>query len=243
MTGQFDRRKEHPSHRRVWSPLERGYRLTGRSHPILTTLLTTLGILILGYGAVAVATTVESIFDRDSEYYGSGWSCQNEVTWSIDNRGLTNEKASVADLDSAFATWTQATGIKFKYVGPIPVMYDDSNTYISSDAAVDRHIFIMFIPESQSTFLTREVVGFGSPTSIMMQGNIIASGEVGLSTDYVNRAKRAERLNLFTHEIGHALGLSNSNDPNNIMYKMVTDNMMLGAGDIKGVGQLLKECS
>lgn len=37
------------------------------------------------------------------------------------------------------------------------------------------------------------------------------------------------------HEIGHALGLGHVDDPNQIMYPMLTEQVVLGAGDVAGI--------
>ena len=91
--------------------------------------------------------------------------------------------------------------------------------------------------------ITRDVVGFASPNKIFADTKEIVGGYMVLSADYVSVADSAHRRTLFMHELGHALGLTDSDDPGNVMYHYLDNNATLASGDIAGIKAIEKVCT
>lgn len=228
--------------RRKWSKPERKYRLAYRRRPFATAMST--AVAVAATGALAYGTTqVGSIFDG-TPYAGSGWACGVPVTWTTDLSEVSeSEREAVrAGLQRSFATWSGATGLQFTYAGEVETTYDDAQTLVTPVADLNRNIAVTVLPDRQSTFLTPQVVGFGSPSQVYLDSRAITGGYVGFSAEYVAKASPKQRQALFTHEIGHALGLADSDDAGNVMYRIVDKKAVLSDGDVAGMKAILKPC-
>lgn len=228
--------------RRKWSPPERKYRLAYRRRPIATTLSTIAAVLatsVIAYGS----TQVTSIF-AGTPYAGAGWACSAPVTWTTDLASIPADKrpAILNEMRRAFASWGRASGVTFTYAGESPVVYSDADTTVKTVADINRNIAVTFLPDAKSTFLTKQVVGFASPSQVWTDTRQITGGYVGFQSEYVSTATSRQRQALFTHEIGHALGLADSDDRTNVMYRIVDKRTTLAPGDISGVKALLQGC-
>ena len=142
----------------------------------------------------------------------------------------------------AFEQWQNASGYKFAFAGEAETAYDDSKTIVTTVATIDNNIAVVFLRDTQSTFLTKEVVGFASPNKVWANEKEIVGGYAGFNIDYLVNAPQKDRRNLFIHEIGHALGLADSDDKGNIMYRMIDGQMKIADGDINGLKALVKPC-
>ena len=108
---------------------------------------------------------------------------------------------------------------------------------------MNRNIAVYFVPNARSTMITREVVGFASPNKVFADTKEIVGGYMVLSADYVQLVDAVHRRALFMHELGHALGLTDSDDPGNVMYRYLDKNATLASGDIAGLKAIEKVCA
>lgn len=223
--------------RRKWSKPERKYRLAYRRRPIATATSTVAAVVAsagIAYGSVQVA----SIFEG-TPYENSGWAvCETPITWTVDGGAPYHN-----DLKWAFEQWQNASGYKFAFVGESPTTFDDVNTILTTVASIDNNIAIAFLRDAQSSFLTKEVVGFASPNKVWANEKEIVGGYAGFNIDYLVNASQKDRRSLFMHEIGHALGLADSDDKDNIMYRYIDGQLKIADGDISGLQALVKPCS
>ncbi len=199
-------------------------------------------------GVVAYAESqVASIFVGSSpELINSGWAdCDIPVTWSIDTGRLTAGDAATAErqIRRDLEKWGEVSGLDFQYVGEVPVVYDDSNFVVTSDIhPSERHIYIAFLNERDSSLLDKRTVGFASPTKVWKDSKEITEGSMVLSIEYVKKASAEERSAVYLHELGHVLGLGHGTSEENVMYYLVDDNNTLSPGDIEGIRNLIKAC-
>jgi hypothetical protein len=209
----------------------------------------TSAVLLSIIGVVAYGETqVPSIFnDSNPALSGSGWAnCETPVTWSLDTSRLSPSDAAVAveQMTGDFTKWGQASGLKFKYVGEIPTIYSDSTFVLSSDThPSDRHIFVAFLHDADSSMLDERTVGMASPTKVFASDKEIVEGSVVLEIEYVKKANRLHRSSLYLHEMGHALGLGHGGTAKDTMYYIVDTTNELSPADIAGIKALTKVCS
>ena len=224
-----------------------GDRRKGKPAWQLATVVVSAAFLSI-IGVVAYAESqVASIFVGSSpELINSGWAdCDTPITWSMDTTRLTPADAKIAEaqLTSDLAKWGAASGLTFQYVGPVTVTYDDTNYVVTSDVhPSERHLYIAFLNDSESTLLDTRTVGFASPTKVWQDSKEITEGSVVLSIDYVKKINAKKESALYLHELGHALGLGHGTSQENVMYYLVDTNNTLSPGDIEGIRNLVKAC-
>ena len=236
--------KPDGTRRRTWYRPERKYRLAYRRRPFTIFITTVAAVIATSLAGVATTSVVGSIF-ANSAFAGSGWAnCSSPITWSTDTSNLTPDQAALVrpDLAAAFEAWSKASGLIFADKGEVPVKYDDSTTKLQTGVDLNRNIAVYFIPDSESSIITRSVVGYGTPTRVFSDTKEIVSGYFVVSTDYLVRTNSERRRVLFMHELGHALGLADSDDPDNIMFRYLDTTVSLGAGDIAGIQAIEKAC-
>jgi hypothetical protein len=199
-------------------------------------------------GVVAYAESqVASIFAESSpEFINSGWAaCDTPITWSTDTSRLGKADADIAieQMTADLKRWGDVSGLTFQYVGAVPVVYDDTNYVVTSDVhPSDRHLYIAFLNDSDSSLLDSRTVGFASPTKVFKDQKEITEGSVVLSIDYVKRINAAHESALYLHELGHALGLAHGTEKSDVMYYLVDTNNTLSTADIAGIRALIKAC-
>lgn len=229
--------------RRRWSKPERAYRLSYRRRPLATAAST--AIAVVASGAIAYGTAnVGSIF-AGTQYDGAGWAtCAAPITYTLDVANVPDMMRDKvrSEIDAAFTAWSTGSGYTFLNAGESPTVYDDAASSVSTVAEINRNIAITFLWDKDSTTLTKTTVGFAGPSKVFTDSKEIVGGYAAFNINYLIKSKPAENMSLFTHEIGHALGLGHSEDKDNIMYSMLDSNPSLGSGDVSGLRSLMKEC-
>lgn len=199
-------------------------------------------------GVVAYAESqVASIFAGSApDLINSGWAdCDTPITWSLDTSRVSAADARIArsQFTQDFAKWGTVSGLDFQFVGEVPVIYDDSTFVVTSDVhPSERHVYIAFLPQKDSSLLDQRTVGFASPTKVWKDSKQIVEGSIVLSIEYVKKASAQQRSAVYLHELGHVLGLGHGTSPDNVMYYLVDDNNTLSPGDIEGIRSLIKAC-
>jgi hypothetical protein len=225
-----------------------GERRRGKPAWQLATVVVSAAFLSI-IGVVAYAESqVASIFVGSApELINSGWAdCDTPVTWSVDTSRLSaaDKQIAITQFTSDFAKWGAASGLEFQHVGEVPVVYDDTNYVVTSEVhPSERHIYVAFLQDAESSLLDTRTVGFASPTKVWQDAKEIVEGSVVLSIDYVKKINKARQSALYLHELGHALGLGHGTSDQNVMYYLVDDNNTLSPGDVEGIRNLIKACS
>lgn len=213
----------------------------------LATVVVSVAFLSI-IGVVAYAESqVASIFAGSSpELINSGWAdCDTPITWSMDVSRLNAADARIAErqIRQDLTKWGDVSGLDFQYVGEVPVVYDDTNFVVTSEVhPSERHIYIAFLHQDESSLLDARTVGFASPTKVWKDSKQITEGSMVLSIEYVKKTSAQKRSAVYLHELGHVLGLGHGTSEENVMYYLVDENNTLSPGDIDGIRNLIKAC-
>lgn len=171
-------------------------------------------------------------------YEGASWSRGSAITWSIANRPGTAESPFSGYMGSqyepfvqqAFQTWAAASGLMFEEVADsdqadIRVGWGDFNT---SSTGVVGHTLC----QAQSgQFLPGAIIRLEDPS----QDSLVAGAGNPLTYSGTN----AIFYQVILHEIGHALGLADNDDPTSVMcYEATGTNNSLAINDVAGIQAL-----
>jgi predicted Zn-dependent protease len=165
------------------------------------------------------ATEVAKAEQSDSVYEGAKWA-DKTITWSFATAGgdisdaVTNTKEQ-QEIEAAFQAWAKASGLTFVELAPgaksnIEVGFSDLNTASTNQIGLTTY-------SSQGGTLSSAQVELEDPNQVSLTTN--ASGQLA----YANTGATFEQVTL--HEIGHALGLADTDIAGSIM------NGVLGAGN------------
>ncbi len=213
---------------------------------LATVIVSAVFLSVIGVVAYAESQVASIFAGRSPELINSGWAaCDTPITWSIDTSRISPTEAALAraQISRDLAKWGDVSGLTFRYVGQVPVIYDDTTFVVTSDAhPSERHIYVAFLREDESSLLDQRTVGFASPTKVWKDSRQIVEGSMVLSIEYVKKASAQERSAVYLHELGHVLGLGHGFEPENVMYYLVDDNNTLSPGDIEGIRNLIKAC-
>jgi hypothetical protein len=171
-------------------------------------------------------------------YEGARWSRGSATTWSIANRPGTAESPFSGYMGSqyepfvqqAFRTWAAASGLTFEEVADsdqsdIRLGWGDFNT---SSSGIVGHTLC----QAQSgQFLPGAIIRLEDPA----QDSLVA----GVGNTLTYSGTNAIFYQVILHEIGHALGLADNDDPTSVMYYEATGaNNSPAINDVAGIRAL-----
>jgi hypothetical protein len=213
---------------------------------LATVVVSAVFLSIVGVVAYAESQVASIFVGADPDLINSGWAdCDTPITWSTDTSRLSpaDAKIAVSQLSGDLKKWGEVSGLDFQYVNEVPVVYDDTNFVVTSEVhPSERHLYLAFLRDAESSLLDSRTVGFASPTKVWRDSKEITEGSVVLSMDYVKKINAKKQSALYLHEIGHALGLGHGTSKENVMYYLVDQNNVLSTGDIQGIRNLIKAC-
>lgn len=214
--------------------------------PTVTVIFSALLLSAIGVVTYAESRVGSFFVASQPELVGAGWAdCSTPITWSVDTSRMTRAEsdAAIGALRRDFAKWQAASGLTFTFVGQAPVVYNDTDFSVTSNMhPSNRHIYVAFLHNSDSSLLDSRTVGFAEPSKVFPQGKVITEGSIVLSIEYVESVAGAKETALYLHEIGHALGLGHGDAKRDVMYYMVDRNNDLSPADIAGIRALTQVC-
>lgn len=184
-----------------------------------------------------------SIF-TDGQLKGAGWAnCPTAIIWDADVTELSPKAAKFAlqDLDWALSMWGRAAKIPVQKGVEGPLSYDNAAATVTG-GGTGRKLFIKFVKDAESDYLSGRVVGVATPTKVIPSAPEITGGSAAFRVDYVEYANKSESRALLLHELGHALGLGHSSNKKSVMYPIVGQTMALSKGDLSGIKAFTKAC-
>jgi predicted Zn-dependent protease len=171
-------------------------------------------------------------------YEGARWSRGSAITWSIANRPGTADSPFNGYIESqyepfvqqAFRAWAAASGLTFKQVSDsnqadIRLGWGDFNT---SSTGIVGHTLC----QAQSgEFLPGAIIRLENPSQVPLVA--------GAGNTLTYSGTNAMLHQIILHEIGHALGLADNDDPTSVMYYEATGtNNSLATNDVAGIRAL-----
>jgi hypothetical protein len=154
-----------------------------------------------------------------------------------------NQRLGMA-LHDALDLWARASGLTFQTAPTVDMRIDpDTGLALPADGSyTPRSIIVSLISEKEAALINGKTVGIASQLHEQADNGVIDSATAAYDAEYIRDASHDQLVNLFAHEIGHALGLGHSRVQGNIMYAEVSDQTRLGPGDIAGIKALTRPC-
>lgn len=152
--------------------------------------------------------------------------------------------AELPVLQQALDEFAKATGLTLVDDGETSVIPGGSNDTVVNGSEVPNTLTIAIAQRtgpSASRFLAqsdREAIGVGGFTP--GSAGQIAASYVVVDAAALSTLTRADRLQLYLHELGHADGLAHVTDPNQVMYPRLHEPALTqyGSGDLAGLAIL-----
>lgn len=210
------------------------------------------GVLLVAVVGAPMAATM-GVRAGDGEYVsiftdgalkGAGWAnCPTAIIWDADVSELSPKAAkfALADLEWALSTWGRAASIPVQKGAEAKLAYDNGAATVSGTPG-GRKLFIKFVQDKDSNYLSGRVVGVATPTKVIPNAPEIVGGSAAFRVDYVEYASKSESRALLLHELGHALGLGHAGDKKSVMYPIVGQTVALSKGDLAGIKAFTKNC-
>lgn len=204
----------------------------------------------------APAEGVFAAFEDDVEGIAPTWDPCRPIYWTVNPNDEPN--GARRQLLAAFAEISEATGLKFEYIGETSEEFDSERT--SPNAIYEQlsskwnPVLVSFLPGDKWDEATQEtnglpgevLAGFAGPLAEQSGGTtwrwVYVSGAIALSTDafsqMLNNGAVAEAKAVMMHEIGHLVGLDHVNESSELMYGDNVGKTNLGPGDRRGLAAM-----
>ena len=180
-------------------------------------------------------------------YSNAGWAgCPTPIVWFIDTHALKTKTARkvLADTTWALKTWGNAIGTSTTFGGTETLSFDNAQTITSPPVGTQggRRIYIQFVKDTESNYLSGRIMGAASPTKVIPTNAEITGGSAVFRADYFEYATKTESRALLLHELGHVFGLGHSSDQTSVMNPLVSRTLKLNANDLEGINVIKKSC-
>ena len=180
-------------------------------------------------------------------YAGAGWAaCAEPIRVSVDSRAVSEDARTKIrnSVKAAVGQWNANKVVKFAFAGELPVHFD-YNTGVSTaqdNQPRDRWIYLTVVKNGDGTKVDPNVVGLAGPLRIDPATNTIVEASAAFRAKYLNKASKAQAIELLAHELGHVFGLGHSTSKADTMYATLTGHTALGSGDLAGIKAVTKPC-
>jgi Ca2+-binding RTX toxin-like protein len=176
----------------------------------------------------------------DYAFSGSAWPKGLPITWSFASINFSRDAGSPfssgigqpyqAVIAQAFQIWAAASGLTFVQVADT-ITADIRVGFATLHPATTNLVGLTSWTSSQSVLQPDVLVRLEDPAEVQL----VANGSGG----FTHQNYSSTLLQVALHELGHALGLEHSTDPNSIMFPIAgSSNPTLDANDRIGIAAL-----